>query len=135
MFYVISNLVWLMFQAVAKIIYNTMGNSSVVISNLVGPVEKMALANHPINGFYFTMTGGPEVSISIINFFFFSHLCKFNFLLYLLMLLFIYTIYPCFAVTWDFLGNNAFWMSNEFHSNSLFRVLVNTVPFVCGCRM
>jgi len=61
MFNVISNLVWLVFQAVAKIIYNTMGNSSVVISNLVGPVEKMALANHPINGLYFTMTGGPEV--------------------------------------------------------------------------
>jgi hypothetical protein len=40
-----------------------MGNSSVVISNLVGPLEKMALANHPINGLYFSMTGGPEVLI------------------------------------------------------------------------
>jgi hypothetical protein len=40
-----------------------MGNSSVVVSNLVGPLEKMALANHPINGLYFTMTGGPEVFI------------------------------------------------------------------------
>ena len=110
MFYVISNLVWLVFQAVAKIIYKTMGNSSVVISNLVGPVEKMALANHPINGFYFTMTGGPEVYISIINFFSF-HLCKFNFLIltHAFIYLFIYyyflkdylfiTIYPCFAMT------------------------------------
>ncbi|WJX44861.1 hypothetical protein P8452_31792 [Trifolium repens] len=50
-------------EAVAKTIYNTMGNSSVVISNLVGPLEKMALANHPINGLYFSMTGGPEVLI------------------------------------------------------------------------
>ncbi|KAK2381126.1 O-acyltransferase WSD1 [Trifolium repens] len=56
-------------EAVAKIIYNTMGNSSVVISNLVGPVEKMALANHPINGLYFTMTGGPEnVDITIMSY-------------------------------------------------------------------
>ncbi|XP_039689836.1 O-acyltransferase WSD1 isoform X2 [Medicago truncatula] len=56
-------------ESVAKIIYNTMGNSSVVISNLVGPVEKMALANHPINGFYFTMTGGPEnVDITIMSY-------------------------------------------------------------------
>ncbi|WJX44862.1 hypothetical protein P8452_31793 [Trifolium repens] len=56
-------------EAVAKIIYNTMGNSSVVVSNLVGPVEKMALANHPINGLYFTMTGGPEnVDITIMSY-------------------------------------------------------------------
>ncbi|GAU40259.1 hypothetical protein TSUD_60490 [Trifolium subterraneum] len=55
--------------AVAKIIYNTLGNSSVVISNLVGPVENMALANHPINGLYFTMTGGPEnVDITIMSY-------------------------------------------------------------------
>ncbi|MCH92014.1 O-acyltransferase WSD1-like, partial [Trifolium medium] len=47
-------------KAVAKIIYDTIGNSSVLFSNMVGPVEKMALANNPVNGLYFTMTGGPE---------------------------------------------------------------------------
>ncbi|KAG5033244.1 hypothetical protein JHK85_017226 [Glycine max] len=47
-------------EAVAKIIYKTLRNSSVVISNLFGPMEQMTLANHPISGLYFTMTGGPE---------------------------------------------------------------------------
>jgi len=54
-------LIGVVFQAVAKIIYNTIGNSSVLMSNLVGPIEKMELANHPVNGLYFTATGGPEV--------------------------------------------------------------------------
>ncbi|KEH15143.1 O-acyltransferase WSD1-like protein, putative, partial [Medicago truncatula] len=55
--------------AVAKVIYNTIGNSSVLMSNLVGPVEKMALANHPVNGLYFTATGGPEdLTITIISY-------------------------------------------------------------------
>ncbi|XP_058733885.1 wax ester synthase/diacylglycerol acyltransferase 4-like [Vicia villosa] len=56
-------------EAVAKEIYNTIGNSSVLISNMVGPVEKMALANHPVNGLYFTMTCGPEdVNITIMSY-------------------------------------------------------------------
>ncbi|CAL5202805.1 unnamed protein product [Lathyrus oleraceus] len=56
-------------EAVAKEIYNTIGNSSVLISNMVGPVEKMALANHPVNGLYFTTTCGPEdVNITIISY-------------------------------------------------------------------
>jgi len=52
---------------VAKIIYNTLGNSSVVISNIFGPMEQMALENHPISGLYFTVTGGPEVFIELLN--------------------------------------------------------------------
>ncbi|XP_020237589.1 O-acyltransferase WSD1 [Cajanus cajan] len=56
-------------EAVAKIIYKTLGNSSVVISNIFGPMEHMSLANHPISGLYFTMTGGPEnVDITIMSY-------------------------------------------------------------------
>ncbi|KAK7281743.1 hypothetical protein RIF29_09990 [Crotalaria pallida] len=56
-------------EAVAKNIYNTLENSSVVLSNLVGPVEQMALGNHPISGLYFTMTGLPEnVNITIMSY-------------------------------------------------------------------
>ncbi|KAF7805946.1 O-acyltransferase WSD1 [Senna tora] len=56
-------------EAVAKHIYTTLGNCSVVISNLNGPIERMALANHPVKGFYFTMTGGPEnVNITIMSY-------------------------------------------------------------------
>ncbi|MED6158340.1 hypothetical protein PIB30_031862 [Stylosanthes scabra] len=47
-------------EAVAKHIYGTLSNSSVVISNLVGPLQQMALANHPVKGLYFTLAGGPE---------------------------------------------------------------------------
>jgi hypothetical protein len=57
-------------QAVAKHIYGTLRNSSVVMSNLIGPVEPMALANHPVKGLYFIMSGAPEVTI--IFFFSFS---------------------------------------------------------------
>jgi len=49
-------------QAVAKRIRGTLTKSSAVISNLVGPVQQMALANHPVKGLYFTLAGGPEVS-------------------------------------------------------------------------
>ncbi|CAJ1978919.1 unnamed protein product [Sphenostylis stenocarpa] len=56
-------------EAVAKIIYKTLGNSSVVVSNIFGPMEQMALANHPISGLYFSMTGGPEnVDITIMSY-------------------------------------------------------------------
>ncbi|KAK7286753.1 hypothetical protein RJT34_21974 [Clitoria ternatea] len=56
-------------ECVAKTIYKTLGNSSVVISNIFGPLEHMALAVHPISGLYFTMTGGPEnVNITIMSY-------------------------------------------------------------------
>ncbi|KAJ1397525.1 O-acyltransferase, WSD1, N-terminal [Sesbania bispinosa] len=56
-------------EAVAKHIYGTLRNSSVVISNLIGPVEPMALANHPVKGLYFTMSGGPEsINIAVMSY-------------------------------------------------------------------
>ncbi|XP_061362897.1 wax ester synthase/diacylglycerol acyltransferase 11-like isoform X2 [Gastrolobium bilobum] len=55
--------------AVAKHMYGTLRNSSVVMSNLIGPVEPMALANHPVKGLYFTMTGGPEsINIAVMSY-------------------------------------------------------------------
>ncbi|CAJ1978917.1 unnamed protein product [Sphenostylis stenocarpa] len=56
-------------EAVAKHIYGTLRNSSVVVSNLIGPVEPMVLANHPVKGLYFTMTGGPEsINIAVMSY-------------------------------------------------------------------
>ncbi|KAJ1397528.1 O-acyltransferase, WSD1, N-terminal [Sesbania bispinosa] len=58
-----------MMKAVAKHIYGTLRNSSVVISNLIGPVEPMPLANHPVKGLYFTMSGGPEsIDIAVMSY-------------------------------------------------------------------
>ncbi|KAJ1415392.1 O-acyltransferase, WSD1, N-terminal [Sesbania bispinosa] len=48
-------------EAVAKHIRGTLTKSSAVISNLVGPIQQMSLANHPVKGLYFTLAGGPEV--------------------------------------------------------------------------
>ncbi|KAG5545292.1 hypothetical protein RHGRI_017679 [Rhododendron griersonianum] len=56
-------------HAVAQYIYNTLKNSSMTMSNLIGPVEQMALANHPIKGFYFTVIGSPEsLGITMISY-------------------------------------------------------------------
>ncbi|CAL5185770.1 unnamed protein product [Lathyrus oleraceus] len=47
-------------EASARFVYNTLRNSSATISNIIGPVEQMALANHPIKGLYFMVVGPPE---------------------------------------------------------------------------
>ncbi|KAK1393326.1 hypothetical protein POM88_012382 [Heracleum sosnowskyi] len=44
----------------AKYIHNTMRNSSITISNLIGPVEKTSMDNLPIKGLYFFVTGSPQ---------------------------------------------------------------------------
>ncbi|CAJ2668952.1 wax ester synthase/diacylglycerol acyltransferase 11-like [Trifolium pratense] len=55
--------------AVAKHIRRTITKSSAVVTNLVGPVQQMSLANHPVKGLYFTLAGGPEsLVISIMSY-------------------------------------------------------------------
>ncbi|CAN1219202.1 Wax ester synthase/diacylglycerol acyltransferase 11 [Linum perenne] len=49
-------------EAVSKYLYDTLKNSSFTITNIKGPIEKMALANYPIKGLYFVVHGDPEVS-------------------------------------------------------------------------
>jgi len=51
------------FQAAAKYLYSTLRNSSTTISNMIGPVEQMALANIPVKGFYFMVAGSPAVCL------------------------------------------------------------------------
>lgn len=68
------------FQAAAEYMYSTVTNASMVISNMIGPVEQMALANHPIKGLYYSLAGTPEVLIKKIIFdprlvYFFICLC------------------------------------------------------------
>lgn len=47
-------------EALAKHIHGTMRKSSLLISNVAGPIEQMAWANHPIGGFLFTLSGIPQ---------------------------------------------------------------------------
>lgn len=56
-------------EAVAQHIRRTITMSSTVVTNLVGPVQQMSLANHPVKGLYFTLAGGPEsLVISIMSY-------------------------------------------------------------------
>ncbi|XP_059452804.1 wax ester synthase/diacylglycerol acyltransferase 11-like isoform X2 [Corylus avellana] len=56
-------------EAVARHIHRTLRNSSVTVTNVVGPIEKMALANHPVKGIYYMTIGVPQsLTVSIINY-------------------------------------------------------------------
>ena len=46
----------------AKLFKRKLNNSSTMISNMIGPTEKMALVNRPVKGLYFTVPGVPQVS-------------------------------------------------------------------------
>lgn len=75
-------------QATSKLVYSTMKNTSMTMSNMIGPVEKMALANHPVSGLYFTASGVPQVSLlacfSIFITLSVSHIINFQFFHYVL---------------------------------------------------
>ncbi|KAL8131951.1 hypothetical protein AgCh_007742 [Apium graveolens] len=56
-------------EVAAKLIQNTLKNSSIALSNLIGPVEQMALQNHPVKGFYFTVAGVPvSTGVAIVSY-------------------------------------------------------------------
>ncbi|PIA56368.1 hypothetical protein AQUCO_00700592v1 [Aquilegia coerulea] len=46
--------------AVSKYVHSILKNTSFTVSNLIGPTEKMAYADHPISNLYFTVTGSPQ---------------------------------------------------------------------------
>ncbi|KAI4305155.1 hypothetical protein L6164_028541 [Bauhinia variegata] len=48
-------------EAAAQHLREIFRNSSAMISNMIGPVEQVALANHPIKGLYFNVPGIPQV--------------------------------------------------------------------------
>ncbi|KAK1405310.1 putative O-acyltransferase family protein [Heracleum sosnowskyi] len=47
-------------EATAQYIRSTVKNSSMTVSNMIGPLERMSLANHPVKGFYFMVVGVPQ---------------------------------------------------------------------------
>ncbi|WOG98375.1 hypothetical protein DCAR_0417716 [Daucus carota subsp. sativus] len=56
-------------EVAAKLIHGTLKDSSVALSNLIGPVEQMALQNHPVKGFYFTVAGVPvSTGIAVVSY-------------------------------------------------------------------
>ncbi|XP_047946192.1 wax ester synthase/diacylglycerol acyltransferase 4-like [Salvia hispanica] len=56
-------------EATARHIHGTLKNTSMAISNLVGPVEQMALANNLCKGLYFVVAGPPQsLSVTMISY-------------------------------------------------------------------
>ncbi|KAF3444103.1 hypothetical protein FNV43_RR13793 [Rhamnella rubrinervis] len=56
-------------EVVAGYIHSTAGNASMTISNMIGPVEQMALANHPIKGLYYMVVGTPQgLDVTVISY-------------------------------------------------------------------
>ncbi|RYR43400.1 hypothetical protein HN51_019568 [Arachis hypogaea] len=51
-------------EVAAKYVHKTLANSSLSISHMVGPVEKVAIDNHPVKSFYF-MTVGLRQSLTV----------------------------------------------------------------------
>ncbi|XP_027351373.1 O-acyltransferase WSD1-like [Abrus precatorius] len=47
-------------EATAEHIHRTLRNSSLVMSNMIGPLEQMAFGNHPIRSFFFTLSSLPQ---------------------------------------------------------------------------
>ncbi|KAL9243807.1 hypothetical protein vseg_017649 [Gypsophila vaccaria] len=56
-------------EAAAEYIHSTLKNSSMTVSNMIGPVEKMSLADHPCKGVYFMVVGVPQsLTVTILSY-------------------------------------------------------------------
>ncbi|KAM7277421.1 hypothetical protein ACFE04_019287 [Oxalis oulophora] len=56
-------------EAAAEYLHQTLWNSSMAMTNLMGPMEKMSLANHPVKGFYFVCSNtNQSLNISILSY-------------------------------------------------------------------
>ncbi|XP_016544111.2 wax ester synthase/diacylglycerol acyltransferase 4-like [Capsicum annuum] len=56
-------------EATAKYIHATLKHTSMGITNLIGPLEEMSLANHPIKGLYFVVAGAPQsLSVTMVSY-------------------------------------------------------------------
>ncbi|XP_071716704.1 wax ester synthase/diacylglycerol acyltransferase 4-like [Rutidosis leptorrhynchoides] len=56
-------------ETTAKYIHRTLKNSSMGVTNLIGPLEKMALANQPIKGLYFMVVNVPQsLTVTIMSY-------------------------------------------------------------------
>ncbi|KAI3903746.1 hypothetical protein MKW98_020569 [Papaver atlanticum] len=52
-------------EETSKYIHDVIWKSSMAISNLIGPVEKISLANHPVKGIYFMVVNVPQMRIAV----------------------------------------------------------------------
>ncbi|KAK1321549.1 hypothetical protein QJS10_CPA03g00808 [Acorus calamus] len=56
-------------EVAAQYIHSTLKNTSMTISNLIGPKEKMSLADHPVRNFHFMVVGVPQsLTITMVSY-------------------------------------------------------------------
>nr|GMD36815.1 O-acyltransferase WSD1-like [Ipomoea batatas] len=56
-------------EATAQYIHRTLRNTSFSMTNMIGPVEETTLANHPVKGMYFAVTGAPQsIFVSMLSY-------------------------------------------------------------------
>ncbi|KAK1274926.1 hypothetical protein QJS04_geneDACA012865 [Acorus gramineus] len=56
-------------EVTAQYIHSTLKNTSMTISNLIGPNEKMSLADHPVRSFHFMVVGVPQsLTITMVSY-------------------------------------------------------------------
>ncbi|XP_057793352.1 wax ester synthase/diacylglycerol acyltransferase 4-like [Salvia miltiorrhiza] len=56
-------------EATARHIHATLKNTSMAISNMIGPIEPVALVNQPCKGLYFAVAGPPQsLSITMVSY-------------------------------------------------------------------
>ncbi|XP_042517554.1 wax ester synthase/diacylglycerol acyltransferase 4-like [Macadamia integrifolia] len=56
-------------KVVAGLMHSTCKHTSIGISNIIGPMQKVALAGNPVNGFYFTVGGIPQsLSFTVMSY-------------------------------------------------------------------
>ncbi|KAK2651143.1 hypothetical protein Ddye_018632 [Dipteronia dyeriana] len=53
-------------EAAARYLHETIKNTSMGITSVMGPVEPMTLANHPVTGLYFMVVGAPHSLVTTI---------------------------------------------------------------------
>ncbi|XP_043689066.1 wax ester synthase/diacylglycerol acyltransferase 4-like [Telopea speciosissima] len=56
-------------ETTAQYVHSTLTNSSMTISNMIGPMEQMSLADHPARGLYFMVVGIPQsLTITMVSY-------------------------------------------------------------------
>ncbi|KAK9150145.1 hypothetical protein Syun_008454 [Stephania yunnanensis] len=56
-------------EVAAQYVHGTLKNTSMALSNMIGPVEKIGLAGHPCKGMYFMMVGGPQsLTLTLVSY-------------------------------------------------------------------
>ncbi|KAH7533360.1 hypothetical protein FEM48_Zijuj04G0122600 [Ziziphus jujuba var. spinosa] len=56
-------------EAAARFVHSTVRNASMTISNMIGPLDQLALGDYPLSGIYFASAGLPEdLGITVISY-------------------------------------------------------------------